>query len=104
MSDEKTPREIAVLGPPSPDGSIPAVRIGPHGVSSGTFRASKDGDSLLGRETFDLKRTEGSNVYEMVPVYDGRASSPGPAMVNSPKFKSGWDAVFGDRGKAGALN
>lgn len=93
--DDETPKDIALLGPPSPDGSIPAVRVGCDRVSVGVFRPAKPGSSLAGREVVSLRATGGGLAHEVDVLYDGRSGHAGPAMVNSREFRSGWDAVFG---------
>lgn len=96
MSDDPRPKDIAYLFPPGPDGSMPALRLREDGLSLGLLRPALQGESTLGREVVSLTRAGEGPAFEVTTVYGGRAA-PGPAMVNSPQFRSGWDAVFGGR-------
>lgn len=103
--DEKQARkDVAVLGLPNPDGSVPAVRFGPDGPVPGVLTLATEGSNAAGRELVHLTPGNGP-FFEIETLYDGAKGGPGkgPAMVNSDVYRSGWDAVFAKRGEA-ALN
>ncbi len=101
MSEEENAgRDMAfIIGPQSPDGSIPALRVNEDGVTVGYFTLLRDGESLSGREVISLGKRNGPG-YEVETLYDGRTSPGGPAMVNSQAFRSGWDSVFAKKADA----
>jgi len=99
MSEEKTKDVVLPVGPSDEDGSFPAVRMSDDGtVGIGRFTPFRDGRPLEpGTELVHLSRREGSLAMDLEVLYrtPGPQRGPGPAMVNSREYRSGWDDVFG---------
>lgn len=96
--DDKKPgaEYVIPVGPAAPDSSFPAVRLSGNSASLEVIVPVKDGQPLGDGELLHLEPIEGSAAFSAKVVYGGRhGGRPGPAMVNSPSFRSGWDAVFG---------
>jgi hypothetical protein len=66
-------------------------------IEAGVVRGVKDGEPIVG-ELVSLKPTEeGSRVCDVEVHVDNRPTAKGPARVASNAYRSGWDALFGDK-------
>ena len=67
-------------------------------VEAGLVRKVKDGEPIVG-ELVTLKPTEeGSRLCDVEVHVDNRpATAKGPAKVASDAYRSGWEALFGDK-------
>jgi len=72
----------------------PVIMRNQDGVESlQIVQAVVDGEPLT-KEFVSIKEREGDpDLYDVETIYD--PARDGPAMVNSPSFKSGWDRTFG---------
>jgi hypothetical protein len=98
MTEKCHGRDIVHLGPQiSEDGARVALRhTKDHQIQQGILKPVKEGQPL------------DSTCLSLDPLEDGSFAvqelytppsqkTPGPAMVNSPAFQTGWDRIFGNR-------
>lgn len=90
---KKDEDDIAIVGQPEEDGSLPYIRSNSKGVSAGKFVLTDDPSSVEGGEVVSLENIQG-NVYRV------RATS-GPAKVNSDAYRTGWENIFGAKQTVG---
>ncbi len=97
---DSEPSDVVSMGPPIADGVQPFVRT--QQVEGGVLiqggiakRVPKDYEPEEEQEVFHLKHLEGPH-YEVTGT-----SRVGPAKVNSPAFRSGWDSIFGAKQAVG---
>jgi len=65
----------------------------------------KDGQALNGAELVSLDHIE-ENRFAVTTIYGKpkpcqATTTPGPAKVTSPAFRSGWDRIFGKKQEVG---
>ncbi len=90
--------EFLIPGPVMPDGTAQLLRHHPdHSLSIDYVKPVEEGEDISGERVFRLVEREDGPGYRQEVLYDGSKGGR-PAMVNSPKFRSGWDAVFGKKG------
>lgn len=94
MANEKDSNDFLSLGPELSNGMRPFVRHHDDcSISSGLSRVLKDGDSIEGYDSvLRLTPDKDGQTYSVKTLYEG---SKGPAKVNSPRYKQGWDSIFG---------
>lgn len=97
--DDLPPGEdFAIPLGPSDDGGLRVIRHhSDHTVSSGTFRMIEEGKPVHGEIVEARAREEGG--FSLKSVY--KPESAGPAKVNSPAFKDGWDRIWEKKRKKG---
>jgi hypothetical protein len=95
MSDDTKPDKLYMGGSCPVHGTAPVLRVRDDGFDVGMLHPLRDGQPIPpGGELVELKRcADGS--------YDARTVEGGPAMVNSPAFKQGWDNIFGGKQEVG---
>ena len=106
MADEKKadlPSDVIVVGETLPNGDASFVRYredeaGPV-VQGGTLRVLSEDPSEDGSDVDEVVRLSHvtDNVYNVVET----VRKGGPAMVNSPAFRNGWETLFGNRQTVG---
>ncbi len=113
MSEDQD-HDVVFLHSPTEDGDgVRVVRARQGKMEVGEVRPVADGKPLRG-EMIRLTPREGAPrvcdvKVEYAPTHDARGDdAKGPAQVATPRYRSNWDAIFGDGGappkKANALN
>ena len=91
--------QIRVLGPPDDDGLVPVVRNKDGELRPALLEQHEEGKPIH-TEIVHLEETDCPITYDVKTLFDPadyQESDSGPAMVNSPAFKAGWDRVFGGK-------
>lgn len=102
MSDDDKKRDHVHVGPVQPDGSVPVFRKTEAGLEVGKVQLLEEGKPIMG-ELVSLTACEDGDGHWMESLDVGKAgSSGGPAMVNSKKYRDGWDGLFGKKSLFGA--
>lgn len=83
------------------DGSTTAIRLDKDGIHTGTITPMKDGKPVPpGHECIHYQPIDGQAPWaEGEVLYSNNVEGHGPAKVNSEAFKSGWDAIWGNKSK-----
>ena len=109
MSDEKKPCErgdTVLMGPEVGGGERLFVRhTAEHEIQMGTLHPLADGESIGTGSVLALEPGEQPGHFKVTDSYEagGRpeagaaATAKGPAKVNTPAYRSGWDALFGQK-------
>ena len=110
--DEKAPKgpehggchegDMISVGP-NLGGVCPFVRHhADHKIETGFARIVMPGEQPTGPNPLYLEHREGT-IFNVKPMSRGGSdtASKGPAKVNSPAFKSGWDNIFGKKAPPG---
>lgn len=85
------------VGPESPDGSVPIFQPVEGGVRVGKIQPLGHGKPVMG-ELVSLRPREDGDGHWMETVLESPVAGPGgPAMVNSEKYRNGWDSLFGTK-------
>lgn len=83
-------------------GNVRGFLIDEAGVHAGEFRKVEEGKPIMG-DLLQVQPIPGSPVLmaEVTPMPGTRpvqdAPRSGPAMVNSPEFRAGWERIFGKK-------
>ncbi len=89
--------EFLIPGPVMPDGTAQLLHHhSDHSVSVDYVKQVEDGEDISGEKVFKLVEREDGPGYRKEVLYDGSKGGR-PALVNSLKFRSGWDNVFGKK-------
>jgi hypothetical protein len=93
MANEKDGKDFLTLGPELSNGLRPFVRhTADHEMMVGVSRIVEDGKPIPeGGTLLNLTALDDQGTYSVETMYE----SKGPAKVNSPRYKQGWDAIFG---------
>lgn len=101
MTDEKKPcpdSDVLQAGPELPGGARPFIRhTKDHEIQAGMMTPVREGEPLNGRKVFYLEGREQDGDFDVTEITPGT----GPAKVNSEKFKTGWDRIFGAKPSVG---
>jgi hypothetical protein len=85
-------QDFAIPLGPAEGGGIRIIRHhSDHSISTGVCRPLEEGKPFQG-EVVRMSRNEDGPGIKMESVYKPEAG--GPAKVNSPSFKSGWDRIW----------
>jgi hypothetical protein len=108
MTDPTKPKDQIIPIGKSEDGEIIVVQKSERGIGIRGIKPVKDGEPLLpGEDLFKVTpATNPVGAYDMETVYESpyKTESKGPAKVSSPKYREGWDAIFGDKPDTDMLN
>lgn len=102
MSEKKAKKidQAIILGEDKDEAQIMRLRQNEEGQRSIEVGRVKNTDSMTeeemdGKEIINVKRREGSPLYDVEVVQEGTGHK-GPARVASRAYRDGWDRIFGD--------
>ena len=101
-AEHACPKGDVISVGPNLGGVCPFVRHLPdHTIETGLAKIVGPDEVPTSQNPLFLEHRQG-NVFNVKPLSKGGSDSPkGPAKVNSPAFKSGWDNIFGSKAPVG---
>jgi len=112
--DKDRGKQLAIVGPPQPDGSTPVTRMregddGETEYTTGHLVPAEDGKAIpMGAELISLSPCEGTPFHEVEVVHSMEGSetkwSKGPSKVASDAYREGWENIFGRKPRPEDMN
>ncbi len=94
-------RDFAIPIGTTEDGGTRFIRHSPdHTITTGVIRPIKDGEPFSGDEI--VRATPDGAGWLLESLY--KPEGNGPAKVNGPSFRSGWDRTFGGKREKKDMN
>lgn len=97
--DDHPAEEFATLGPETDDGQLIIRHKADHTIELAELRPLEDGKPI-DQDVEIVKLTGEGPQYKIETLYKPDESTrKGPAKVSTPRYKSGWDTLWGDKSK-----